>query len=138
VEQQLSLPAWITVENIAVFIRGYVHTLDPHLSVLDRTPTVFQIDAAIPYRLDLCSHKLDTTLYLLQHEIIVTCLSVVGNLLCAFFVYRHTAHLPWNIIITPFHAFVNRQRVQKIVQMVVMFRFLHISVCAYVQIRVLK
>jgi hypothetical protein len=85
-EQQPSDPQRITVENVTLLIGGDMHTLYPHLTVVDRAPAVFKIYTAASDRLDLCTHQFDAALDAFQHEIVVASLAVVSDLFGALLI----------------------------------------------------
>lgn len=86
VQQKPPYSQRVAVEDVALLIRGNVHTLDPHLAAVDTAPTVFKIYSAAADRLYLCADQLNAALDALQHEIVVASLAVVSYLLCALLI----------------------------------------------------
>ena len=70
-----------------------MHSFNKALPVLDRAPSVFQINAAVSNALDFGAAKLYPTLEFFKHKILMVSLSIVRNLLCRLvFAFRHIPH----------------------------------------------
>ena len=92
-EQKFPHPKRVFIENISLFIRIDVHTINIHLPLIN-TNKCF-LDAAFSHtdRFHLCAKQFDSCLILILYKIIMVCLFIVGNQFDGLF--SHTKFLPF-------------------------------------------
>ena len=78
-KQELAHTHRVAVENIALFIRADMHSVDEHFAVHDRTPGILQVDTAAAQRFHLGAHKLNAGFERFLDKIIVVGFFVLSN-----------------------------------------------------------
>ena len=89
-QQQLALAEGITIEDIALFVRTYVHTDNERLAVFDFDVGVLDVDLAQTNALDFCSDKSHSAFIGIFNEVFMPSLAVFGKLFFSAF-YGHIA-----------------------------------------------
>ena len=77
--QQSANPTRVAVEDIALFVWTYVHTVYKNLTVLYLAPAVFKVYPAAADGFNLGADKLDSCLQRLYNEIFMPSLTVFGD-----------------------------------------------------------
>lgn len=90
VKQEPSRPQRVFIENIALFIRRDVHTVDKHLSRIYLAVALFKIYLSLPYAFYLCSEQLYARFGFFLYEILVVRFLVLRYYLSLF----HTPYPP--------------------------------------------
>ena len=85
--EQLTHAQRVLIEDVALFIRRNVHAAHENLTVLERTVGIFEIDLSQTDRLYLGTRKLDARFILFLDKVVMPCLFVGRNLLCACLLY---------------------------------------------------
>ena len=89
VHEQLTHAQRVLIEDIAFFVRRNVHAAHENLTVLERTVGILEIDLSQTDGLYLGTRKLDARFILFLDKVVMPCLFVGRNLLCALFVNSH-------------------------------------------------
>ena len=92
-QQQFALAEGITIEDIALFVRTYVHTDNERLAVFDFDVGILDVDLAQTNALDFCSDKSHSAFIGIFNEVFMPSLAVFGKLFFSAF-YGHIAALP--------------------------------------------
>ena len=79
VHEQFSYAHWVAVEDIALLIRGDMHTVYENFALDNRTPAVLEVDPALTDGFYLGAEQLDACLLAFLNKIIVMRLFVLRD-----------------------------------------------------------